>query len=248
MTETKEDSAQNFYEILGVKYQATKEEIEDAYHELARVLHPDITDNDPELTEKYMAVNGAYQILSKPGDRADYDASIGIDNLPDDSEKTPEPGILKSSGESGADMRRLDARLKRTIRQAGELCRKSSFWEASRMLERFLKTHPDNAQLRKALATAALGRKRYHEAVDHMKVACTVDYSSPENFVQLGRIYIEAGQLTLAEKALREALGWNAENENALRMMKEISELRNAEKPLIQRMFIKAAKILKRKE
>ncbi len=248
MTEKKEGSAKNLYEILGVDRKATKDEIEDAYHEIARVLHPDMTGNDPELTERYMEVNGAYQILSKPDDRAEYDASIGIDNLPDDSEKKKESRIIRNSTGSGVDMRRLDARLKRTIRQAGELCSKSSFWEATRMLERFLKTHPDNAQLRKALAAAALGRKRYHEAVDHMKVACTVDYSAPENFVQLARIYIEAGQLVLAEKALREALGWNAENENALRMMKEIGELRNAEKPLIQRIFISASKVFKRKE
>lgn len=246
-----EESAQNFYDILGVNCKVSHDEIEDAYHELARKLHPDVTGNDPELTEKYMTVNEAYHILSKPDNRKDYDESIGVNQQKGDQgdqKKESESRIVRSTVEPGADMRHLDAKLKRTIKQAEGFCRRDNFWEATRMLERFLKTHPDNAQLRKTLAAAALGRKRYHEAVNHMKVACKVEYSTLENFVQLGRIYIQAGQLVLAAKALREALGWNAEHEGALRMMREIEDLRNAEKPPIQRLFRKLSKALKRKE
>ncbi|MCD4774507.1 MAG: DnaJ domain-containing protein [Candidatus Aegiribacteria sp.] len=243
-----DDSAQDFYGILGIKYGATQNEIEDAYHDIARKLHPDVTGDNRELTERYMAVNEAYHVLSRPEDRADYDASIGVEQQAKDKEKEPESRIIRNEVRPGVDMRHLDAKLKRTVRQAEELCRKDNFWEATRILEGFLKTHPDNAELRKTLATAALGRKRYHEAVNHMKVACEVEYSTLDNFVQLGRIYIQAGQLVLAEKALREALGWNAEHEGALSMMREIGELRDAEKPPIKRMLIKVTKAFKRKE
>lgn len=246
-----EESAQNYYDILGVNCKVSHDEIEDAYHELARKLHPDVTENDPELTERYMTVNEAYHVLSKPDDRKDYDESIGVKQQKGDQgdqKKESKSGIVRSAVEPGADMRHLDAKLKRSIKQAEEHCRRDNFWEATRMLERFLKTHPDNAQLRKTLATAALGRRRYHEAVNHMKVACKVEYSTLENFLQLGRIYIQAGQFVLAEKALREALGWNAEHEGALSMMREIEDLRNAEKPPFQRMLIKVTKAFKRKE
>lgn len=243
-----EESEQTFYDILGVNCRVSHDEIEDAYHDLARKLHPDVTGDDPELTAKFMTINEAYQVLSKPEDRADYDTSIGVNQKTKDLENKPESRISRSGIKPGVDMRHLDAKLKRTIKQAEELCRRDNFWEATRMLERFLKTHPDDPRLRKTLATAALGRKRYHEAVNHMKVACKVEYSSVENFVQLGRIYIQAGQLTLAEKALHEALGWNAEHKHALRMMREIEELRNAEKPPVKRMLIKVAKVLKSKE
>ncbi len=247
MSDSKEYSTQDYYEILGVKYTVTKEDIEDAYHEFARKLHPDVTGGDKELTERYMAINVAYQILSKSDSRAEYDISIGVDQLSEDEEKKPEPSVIKSDT-PGTDMRRLDAKLRRAIRDAENLCKKDNFWEASRMLEIFIKTHPDNPQLRSTLASAALGRKRYHEAVNHMKIACTVAYHDPENFVKLGNIYIEAGQLVLAEKALMEALGWNAEHKGALSMMRKIGELRDAEKPPIQRMFRKVAKVLTRKE
>ena len=247
MPDSKENSAQDFYGILGVKYKVTQQEIEDAYHNLARKLHPDVTGGDTALTEKYMAINEAYQVLSKYGTREEYDVSIGVDQLSDDEEKKPEPAARRDES-PGADMRRLDAKLRHTIKDAEKLCRRDNFWEASRLLEVFLKTHPDNPQLRSTLASAALGMKRYHDAANHMKVVCTVAYHDPENFVKLGNIYIRAGQLVLAEKALQEALGWNAEHQGALNLMREIEELRDAEKPPIQRMFRKVAKAFGRKE
>ncbi|MEN8209913.1 MAG: DnaJ domain-containing protein [Candidatus Fermentibacteria bacterium] len=247
MSESNESSIQDFYEILGVKYNATLEEIEDSYHDLARKLHPDVTGGDDMLTEKYMAINEAYHVLSKHDSRAEYDASIGLEQQTDGVEKMPEPPVRKDDT-PGADMRRLDARLRRKIREAEILCSRDNFWEASRSLEVFLKTHPDNPQLRATLASAALGMKRYHDAANHMKVACTVAYHDPENFVKLANIYIRAGQLVLAEKALREALGWNAEHKVALSLLREIEDLRDEKKPPIQRMFRKVAKALKRKE
>ena len=247
MPDSKENVTQNFYEILGIRYKVTHDEIEDAYHELARKLHPDVTGGDIDLTNKYMAINEAYQILSKSDSRAEYDTSIGVDQLLKGEKKKLEYGI-KKDGTPVDDMRRLDAKLRRTIREAEGLCRNDNFWEASRKLEVFLKTHPEDPQLRTVLAFAALGRNRYHEAANHMKIACIVAYHDLENFVKLGRIYIQAGQLTLAEKALCEALGWNAEHKKALSMMKEIEALRDAEKPPIQRIFKKVARVFKGKE
>ena len=246
MPDPPESSTQDFYEIIGVKYKATQEEIEDTYHDLARKLHPDITGGDVELTEKYMAINEAYQILSKPDTRMDYDISIGIDKLSDGEEEKPE--AARKNETPADDMRRLDAKLRRSIKEAEKQCSRDNFWEASRSLETFLKTHPDNPHLRTTLASAALGMKRFHDAANHMKVACTVAYHDPENFVKLGNIYIRAGQLVLAEKALHDALGWNAAHKEALRLLREIEDIRDAEKPPIQRMFIKVAKVFKRKE
>ncbi|MBN2587945.1 MAG: DnaJ domain-containing protein [Candidatus Fermentibacteraceae bacterium] len=247
-----EGQAPDYYQLLGVKYGATKEEIEDAYHELARRLHPDVTGEDPELTARYMSVNEAYQVLSRSVEREDYDRALGIEGVKEGredgegQEARPQPKAVKPPDIQAQDMRLLDARLRRAIRDASGMCDKGNFWEATRLLEKYLKTHPDNAQLRKALASAALGRKSYHEAVNHMRAACKVEYHDPENFIQLAEIYIEAGQLVLAEKALYEALGWNAEHEGALRMKKRIRDLKDAEKPPLQRIFSRISNVMKR--
>lgn len=241
-----EGQAPDYYQILGVDYGASIEEIEDAYHELARRLHPDVTGEDPELTAKYMAVNEAYQVLSRKTDREDYDRALGIEEKGEDGEVKPKQKIIHTADSPAQDMRLLDARLRRSIKDAARLCSKGNFWEATRLLEKYLKTHPENASLRKALASAALGRKRYHEAVNHMKTACKVEYHNPDNFVQLAEIYVEAGQLVLAEKALYEALGWNAEHEGALEMKQRIRDLKDAEKPALQRMLSKLSRAIKR--
>ncbi len=69
--------------MLGVPRRATPEEIRRAYHELARVLHPDKLDGQPGLNAEGAArrmqeVNEAWRILRDPAARASYDNSLGM--------------------------------------------------------------------------------------------------------------------------------------------------------------------------
>lgn len=63
----------DFYKVLGVDKRATAEEIKKKYRSLARDLHPDKTQGDSVLEEKFKAVSEAYDILSDPKKRAEYD-------------------------------------------------------------------------------------------------------------------------------------------------------------------------------
>lgn len=244
MTVKIEDS--NYYEILSVSCRASHDEIEDAYHDIARKLHPDVTGNDPELTEIYMTVNQAYHVLSNRDEREKYDELIGVEKnsaKPSD----PKPKIVMNRTEA-ADMKLLDAKLMRSTREAEKLCGKGNYWEATRLLEKYLNTHPDNPHLRRVLATAAVGMNRYHDAVNHMKTVCTVEYHDPENYIMLGRIYMQADQLLLAEKSMVEALSWNAEHEEAKRMIKKIREMKDAERSVFKRVLRKMSHALKHGE
>jgi molecular chaperone DnaJ len=64
--------ARDLYEILGVPRTATQEDIKKAYRRLARQLHPDVS-QDPETEERFKDVAGAYEILSDPEKRRQYD-------------------------------------------------------------------------------------------------------------------------------------------------------------------------------
>lgn len=64
----------DYYEILGVARDANKGEVKTAFRRLARELHPDVNNHDPEAEEKFKAAAEAYEVLSDSERRRAYDA------------------------------------------------------------------------------------------------------------------------------------------------------------------------------
>ena len=63
----------DYYEVLGVKKNASEEEVKKAYRKLAREFHPDRNPGDKNAEGKFKEVQEAYDVLSDQKKRSQYD-------------------------------------------------------------------------------------------------------------------------------------------------------------------------------
>jgi len=65
--------AETLYDMLGVKKDASADDIRKAYRKLARKHHPDVNPGDKTAEEKFKKVSSAYDVLSDDKKRKAYD-------------------------------------------------------------------------------------------------------------------------------------------------------------------------------
>jgi curved DNA-binding protein CbpA len=61
------------YRVLGLDTGASRQDIARAYRRAVHDAHPDTQPGDPQATARFRALTDAYDLLSDPGRRADYD-------------------------------------------------------------------------------------------------------------------------------------------------------------------------------
>lgn len=91
-------SASNYYEILGVSYDASSMEIKKAYYALAKKYHPDA--NPTDNSKKFREISEAYSTLINPDKKEEYDMKLSAGSFTskkdskeskEDSDKSEEP-------------------------------------------------------------------------------------------------------------------------------------------------------------
>jgi curved DNA-binding protein CbpA len=70
------EPGRDLYEVLGVARNAPRDEIALAWRRRAREAHPDTSHGDAGAPERFRAAAEAWQVLSDPGRRADYDRGV----------------------------------------------------------------------------------------------------------------------------------------------------------------------------
>lgn len=72
--------ARDYYDVLEVERTASEGEIKKSFRRLARQLHPDVNNHDPDAEEKFKEAAEAYEVLSDSERRRTYD-SYGAEGL-----------------------------------------------------------------------------------------------------------------------------------------------------------------------
>ena len=65
--------AQDYYNILGVKRDASQDDIKKAFRQQAKKYHPDTNPDNPDAEKRFKELNEAYEVLSDPEKRSQYD-------------------------------------------------------------------------------------------------------------------------------------------------------------------------------
>ncbi|XP_066506167.1 dnaJ homolog subfamily C member 4 [Hoplias malabaricus] len=66
----------SYYDLLGVKPDASLEEIKNAFFDKSKKLHPDSDPSNPGLHSQFVKLNEAYRVLSKQSSRREYDLRL----------------------------------------------------------------------------------------------------------------------------------------------------------------------------
>lgn len=96
----------NYYQILAVGQNASDDEIKRSYRVLAKKYHPDVNPDDTAAADKFADVSEAYDTLSDPKKRAEYDAKLKEANSPN----RPEDIIARQRATAQAAARQAAAR------------------------------------------------------------------------------------------------------------------------------------------
>jgi DnaJ-class molecular chaperone len=83
------------YQVLGVKPDASADDIRKAYRKLAKQFHPDLNPGKAEAEERFKSISAAYDLLSDPEKRARYDRG----EIDESGAERPPRGYYRSQAE-----------------------------------------------------------------------------------------------------------------------------------------------------
>lgn len=89
----------NYYDILGISSNSTKQEIQKSFRNLAKKYHPDVNKDNLEIEKKFKEIKEAYEILKDDVKRERYDKTLNKNNKKSEEHKIYNERIQKGTFE-----------------------------------------------------------------------------------------------------------------------------------------------------
>ncbi|MDP4086689.1 MAG: CFI-box-CTERM domain-containing protein [Bacillota bacterium] len=197
--------AESLYDVLSIFKESTSNEIKKAYIEMVREYPPE---KNPEQFKK---IRKAYEILSNPDSRHEYDtmATYGdeIRLLEEESNNAIEHEEYNKAISCFKKILMIEPNLHNIRNQLGITYTKSrEFDKALKQFRKLIEIHPDNAIYRTNLAFACENLGLTEEAIDNFKQAILLDPNDVNIVYWLSDLYIQNSQYTLARKSIEDAI------------------------------------------
>ena len=210
----------NLYEILSIPADSREENVKEAYHEMAKLYHPDrfeSKDCSEEIRTRaervFTYITGAYATLGDPAARARYD----------------ETRLLKESQVEATLQARASVDLEKekmaeTLFRAGRnALMKRDFERAVKQLKECVWLIPEVSRYHHYLGVAQAEIAAHHkEAEQHLLKAIALDSLSAESYLELGKLYLRVNLSSRAAAQFQQALRWDPENQEAARLLEEM--------------------------
>jgi curved DNA-binding protein CbpA len=196
-----EEPVNNYYDLLGVSRDATEAAIRDRFRVIARDLHPDRF-QDPERKKaaeaKFQILTEAVNVLSNPARRKAHDFDLD-----------------KGKGTDGPDPQTI-ARV--YLAKGVKAYKEGDFVQAVQNFDLSVQHWNKDAKALHYLALACLkvpGQAR--KGVDAIEMALKIEPLNGLFHREAGKLYLQVGLKSKAERHLEEALKWNPQDSEVSR-------------------------------
>ncbi|MES2464320.1 MAG: DnaJ domain-containing protein [Armatimonadota bacterium] len=185
----------NYYDVLGVPQTASQDEIKKRYRTLARQLHPDVNQNDPNAARKFAEVAEAYRVLGDSNSRGAHDFELSrakerqeaaarrrASSYPS-SAPTPRPTAPSGNPSSSSSSAAPDSG--RLVAQAQAAFVRNRLVEARTLAEQALRLNRRNAQAYEVLGDVFRLQNKIDEAMNMYSMALQIN---PRNATVMQRL------------------------------------------------------------
>ncbi|HSW40782.1 MAG TPA: DnaJ domain-containing protein [Acidobacteriota bacterium] len=207
----------DLYTVMGVAEEVSQDQIQSAYHILAKQYHPDRFQSKEcsgeirvVIHKIFAAVNAAYLTLKDPASRAAYNKSR-VENKSRAATGTKDP----ADDERTAEAMFVDGK---------SMIVGKEFEKAAELLKGAVLLRPDKAAYHHYLGVALSELPNSRKAAEqHLLKALELDFLSMASRIALARLYATVMLRKKAITQLGEVLRWDPDNKEARKLMKTLS-------------------------